>query len=411
MYSLVPIVIIFVVYQIYGYTGSSSPVPTMKVERGQFIVSLAENGRLDALKSVTISAPRIRGGLQVIKLAKEGSIVEEGDFLIQFDPTEPETRLREAESELKIADANLERARGQFEIDIMQLELDLKKAERIFSEKQSEAPVIRREAELERDLAQLKYKTQGKMLQAEIRKQQVEVDKATESRDRANRDLKKMTVTAPIPGLVVYLEIWKGGTMEKIQEGDAPWGGQGLINLPNLSSLIVETNISEVDVSRIKLDQRVELRLDAVPGPVFEGKISDIGTLAHRKERGSRINVFDVKVLLDSTDDRLKPGMSARVDIIIDIFEDVLSIPIEAVFERDDTTIVYNAGGDMIVVSLGLRNDNSVIITSGLEEGDEVSLVDPNRDMDDARNSGDGDASKTKKKSRKQTTQTVIIGG
>lgn len=408
---MAPIVIIFMIYQIYGFAGSSSPVPTMKVERGPFIISLAENGRLDAQKSVTISAPRIRGGSQIVKLAEEGSIVKEGDFLIQFDPTEPETRLHEAEAEQKIAGANLERAQGQFDIDMMQLELDLKKAERLFSEKQSEAPVIRKEAELERDLAQLKYVTQKKMLQADIRKQQVEVDKATEARDRANRDLNKMTITAPIPGLVVYLEIWKGGTMEKIQEGDSPWGGQGLINLPNLSSMIVETNVSEVDVSRIKLNQRVELRLDAVPGPVFGGKVSDIGTLAHRKERGSRINVFDVEILLDSTDSRLKPGMSARVDIIIDTYEDVLSIPIEAVFDREDTTVVYDAGGDMVVVSLGLRNDNSVIITSGLNEGDEVSLVDPTRDKEDTQNSADSDTPKTQKKGRKQTTQTVIIGG
>jgi HlyD family secretion protein len=400
-----------VIAKLSGVGGTSREIPTAKAVRGGFTVSLSENGKLAAKRSVTISAPRIRGGLQVVKLAEEGTMVNKGDFLVQFDPTEQETKLRDAEAALKIAKADLEKAEAQYEMDVKQLELDLKKAERNYSEKLSEAPIIRKEAELELQIAKLNFENRKKSLEADIEKMRVEVGKAQDNKEQAERDLAKMTITAPIPGLVVYLEIWKGSSMAKIQEGDSPWSGQGLMELPDLSSMIVETSVSEVDVSKVKEGQKAHIRLDAVPGPMFTGTITDISTLAHSKLRGSNINVFDVEVLIDSTDERLKPGMSAKVDLIIDTYDDVLSVPLEAVFERDDTTVVYTPGGKKIPVALGTRNDEAVIITSGLNAGDEIALVDPTRKAEEVVPTTTGKEAPVNKKGRQTTTTTVIIGG
>ncbi len=405
------IVAVVVIAKLSGFGGASREIPTTKAARGDFTVSLSENGKLAAKRSVTISAPRIRGGLQIVKLAEEGSIVNKGDFLVQFDPTEQETKLRDAEAALKIAKADLEKAEAQYQMDVKQLELDLKKAERNYTEKLSEAPIIRKEAGLELDIAKLNSENRKKSLQADIEKMRVQVDKAQDTKEQAARDLDKMTITAPIPGLVVYLEIWKGSSMAKIQEGDSPWSGQGLIELPDLSSMIVETAVSEVDVSKIKEGQKANIRLDAIPGPMFTGTITDISTLAHSKLRGSTINVFDVEVLIDTTDERLKPGMSAKVDLIIDKYDDVLSVPLEAVFERDDTTVVYTPGGKKIPVALGKRNDEAVIVNSGLKAGDEVALIDPTRKAEELQPSTTGKETPAKKKSRQTTTTTVIIGG
>ncbi len=404
------IVVVIIAISLLSFGGVSADIPTTEVNKGDFVVTLSENGRLDAKRSMTVSAPRIRGSLQIVKLEKEGKLVEEGAFLAQFDPTEQQTKLRDAQAELKIAQANLERANAQLEMDLKQLALDLKKAERAFSESRSEAPLVLKEAEMALELAQLTYEQKQQILKADIQKMQVEVDKAKDKQDQATRDLEKMTLTAPLPGLVVYLEIWKGGSMSKVQEGDSPWGGQGLINLPDLSTMVVETTVSEVDVSKVELGQKVNITLDAIPGPVFVGTISDISTLAHRKERGSQINVFDIDIEVDSSDERLKPGMSAKVDIITNEFEDVLSIPIEAVFERDDTTIVYSKGGDKIEVTLGERNDMSVIISDGLKEGDEISLLDPTKDIDDQQKQSDSAQKKTKKKNG-GSSEMIIIGG
>jgi len=407
--AIVVVVILILIFS--GIGGTSRAIPTAKVAKGDFVVSLSENGTLAAKRSMTISAPRIRGSLQIVKLAEEGSLVQKGDFLVQFEQTEQETRLRDAQAELKIAEANLEKAKAQYDMDIMQLELELKKAERSHSEKLSEAPIIRKEAELELELAKLKYESQKKSLTADIEKMEVEVSKARDKKESATRDLEKMTLTAPIPGLVVYLEVWKGGTMSKVQEGDAPWSGQGLIELPDLSTMTVKTSVSEVDVSKVAMGQKVNITLDAIPGPVFTGEITEISTLAHRKDRASLINVFDVEVQIDSTDERLKPGMSAKADIIIGEFADVLSVPIEAVFDVDDTTIVYTKGGKKIPVSLGDRNEAAVIVTSGLNEGDEVALIDPTREPEDIDIESQEKAPMRQKKKNTSSSEVIIIGG
>jgi RND family efflux transporter MFP subunit len=404
------VIIVIIIFIITGLGGASRNIPTAKVTRDKLVVSLSENGRLAAKRSVTISAPRIRGTLQIVALCKEGSMVKEGDFLVQFDPSEQESRLREAESELKIAKADLEKATAQYDMDVMQLELDLKKAQRSYSEKLSEAPIIRKEAELEMELAKMKFESQKKSLHAEIEKKEVEVAKAQDKKESALRDLEKMTLTAPIPGLVIFLETWKGGSMSKTQEGDSPWPGMGLIELPDLSNMTVETSVSEVDVSKVEVGQKVEITLDAIPGPVFMGTVSEISTLARSKDRGSQINVFDVEVEIDSTDERLKPGMSAKADIIIDVYEDVLSVPIEAVFERDDTTVVYTPGGKKIPVALGDRNDEAVIVTSGLEEGDEIALIDPTAKPEEIEIES-MDKVPQQKKSEPSTTMMIINGG
>jgi multidrug efflux pump subunit AcrA (membrane-fusion protein) len=122
--------------------------------------------------------------------------------------------------------------------------------------------------------------------------------------------------------------------------------------------------------------------------------------------------VFEVEVTLDSTDERLKPGMSAKADIIIDVYEDVLSVPLEAVFERDDTTIVYTEGGKTIPVSLGARNDFGVIVTDGLEEGMEIALVDPTHEPDELESRpAEEQPGRRKKGTTTTTTKTVIVGG
>ena len=101
-----------------------------------------------------------------------------------------------------------------------------------------------------------KLESEVAKLEAELDKQRVEVERAREKLQAAKNDLEQMTITATIPGLVVYLEIWKGGQQAKVQEGDSPWPGQGLINLPDLTEMQVETTVSEVDIQKVQVEQK-----------------------------------------------------------------------------------------------------------------------------------------------------------
>ncbi|UCD64649.1 MAG: efflux RND transporter periplasmic adaptor subunit, partial [Candidatus Zixiibacteriota bacterium] len=367
-------VILLVYYGVNAIFSKSYDIPTTRAQNGLFVVSLKENGTVDAKRAVTISAPRVRG-LQITWLAEEGSIVNQGDPVVKFDATQQIADLADFESTLKINQSALERARKEYTIQEKQLQLNLEKAKRNYDELKHEAPRVAEEARLEYELAQLNFDAKLEQLSADVEKAEVEVQRATDKVMLARKELDQMTMNAPIPGLVVYLEIWKGGTHGKVQEGDSPWPGQGLINLPDLSEMMVETTVSEVDANKVDTGQLVRVVLDAFPNKVYEGRVTKKGTLARRKDYNSKINVFDIEVSILEQDDNLKPGMSASVEIIVDEIPELVYVPLEAVFEREGKTVVYMSNRDEREVTVGRRNDMSIEIVEGLEGGEEICLV------------------------------------
>ncbi len=374
--------IAFVLLTYYGVNAifsTSFEIPITKVSQGEFIVDLNENGSIDAKRSMTISSPRVRG-LQITWLAPEGSMIEKGEPVIRFDATQQMTDLSDNESNLKINKNSLERAKKEYTIQEKQLKLDLEKAKRNNDEKKYEAPRIAEEAKMEYELAELNFAARLEQLKADVDKAEVEVDRSSEKVKKAKRELEQMTIKAPIPGLVVYLEIWKGGTMDKVQEGDSPWPGQGLINIPDLSEMIVKTTVSEVDASKVDTTQEVIISLDAFPDITYKGVITKKSTLARRKESGSKINVFDIDVAILDNDGELKPGMSASAKIIIDRRQNIVSVPLEAVFEKKGETVVYLKNKNKQIVDVGQKNSMSIEILEGLNGDEEICLLDPTLD-------------------------------
>jgi len=378
-------IVIVLVIILGGYYGvnavfSVSPeIPTAMVQRGEFVISLDANGSVNAKRAYTVTTPRIRG-LQITWLAPEGSMINEGDPVVKFDGSEQQTELNDYESNLKIAKTTLERARREYTIQEKQLNLDLKKAQRNYDEMKHEAPKLAEEAKLELELAELNFNAKLDQIKNDVAKAELEVQRAQDQVDRARRELEQTILKAPIPGMVVYLEIWKGGTMSKVQEGDSPWPGQGLVNLPDLSDMIVEAAVSEVDASQVDSGLTARIILDAFPDKVYHGEVIKKGTLARRKEPGSKINVFDVEILIKDHDDNVKPGMSASAEIIINKIPDVVYAPIESVFEKEGEVVVFLDNEKKRVVDVGRRNDMFIEITEGLDGGERVCLTDPTLD-------------------------------
>jgi len=354
----------------------SIDIPTTFAQQGEFLIALNENGTVSATRAVTLSAPRIRG-LQITWLAPEGTTVSEGDVIIKFDATQQMADLAEHESTLKIKKTALVRANQEYTIQEKQLKLDLEKSRRNYDEKKHEAPRVAEEARLELELAELNFQAKLDQLTSDVEKAEVEVDRAQDKVDLANHELSQLTMKAPIPGLVVYLEIWKGGKMDKVQEGDSPWPGQGLIDIPDLGDMMVETTVSEIDANKVDTGQEVVVTLDAIPDIEFTGRVTKKSTLARRKESGSKINVFDVEVKIIEKDERLKPGISASCRIVIERLQDIISVPIESVFEKEGNTLVYLANKKKQDVTVGQRNDMYIEVTDGLQGDEEICLVDP----------------------------------
>lgn len=377
--ALVVVIVLVAVYAVNAIFTKSYEIPVVQVARGEMLISLNESGVVDARRAMTLTAPRIRG-LQITWLAPEGSVVEEKDPVIRFDASEQQSELAEYESDLKIKRSALERAEKEYTIQEKQLKLDLEKARRNYDEKQYDAPRIADEAKMEYELAQLNFNAKLEQLKGDVEKAKVEVDRALDKVTLAKKELALMTINAPLPGLVVYLELWKGSSMSKVQEGDSPWPGQGLIKIPDLSEMIVKTTVSEVDAAKVDSGQEVLVSLDAIAGRTYKGVVYKKSTLARKKDPESKINVFDVDVAIVDSDDQLKPGMSAQSRIVVSRIPDAIHVPLEAVFEKEGRTLVYLDSKREREVTVGRRNNMSIEIVQGLEGGERLCLMDPTLD-------------------------------
>ena len=380
---------------IYLFSGSgSTDVASTEVSSGEFIIELNTTGELKAHKNINLKVPReFRRSIQIIKLAEEGTMVKEGDFLVQFDAGEFEKQLEQKQNELKNAEAELQSLQANQESNMAQLVASLetqryshRQAEITLSQMKYEAKIKREQKEIEMKKADIslaqaekKIKAQKTIDEADRKKALLKIKQANLEVEKIEKYIKTCTMTAPAQGLVVYEKIWGPSGRQKIKVGDTPWRGQGIISIPDLSVMQVQTNVNEVDISKIRKEQEVIIKLDSHPDVTYYGTITDIANLARSEGRDeSKVKVFDVTVTIKEGEERLKPGMSASCQIITDKIEDVLSVPLQSVFEKEEQTVVYvMPGAKKRVVELGQKNSDYVVINKGLEKGEKVALRDP----------------------------------
>ena len=219
-------------------------------------------------------------------------------------------------------------------------------------------------------------KARATMLQAD---QQIEV--AKDALIVASKELDETTIIAPIPGMVVYREEYRNGERRKPRVGDIVLQNQPLLYLPDITSMIVETFVREVDVHKVRIGTSTSTLVDAFPEIAFDGEVVSIGVLAENQtRRNDSSKVFQGSIRLDNSTDNLRPGMTARSVINSGGIENALCIPVSAVFVDDGKPFCYVSDGsdyERSFVELGSQNDNWVEVLSGLSKGDNVSLIAP----------------------------------
>jgi HlyD family secretion protein len=224
--------------------------------------------------------------------------------------------------------------------------------------------------------------SQLQSFQAAIVREKANVGRSEKLIDKAEVKLRSTELRAPRDGLVVYARAGGESSLAKVQPGMIPFEGQPLIYLPDLSTMVVDTVVNEVDIGKVKEGGPVEVRLEGFPGAVFHGSVMKIGSLAKLKQSPTGdvtgIKAFDVTVLIEEKDPRLKPGLTATIDIIVDHRVDVVSIPLSAVDFRNGEGTVFVADGQMIAerkVDLGPSNEQHVVVEDGLRPGEQVLLT------------------------------------
>ncbi len=386
----------FPVRSLFG--GSASAHLTATAKRGTFDIVVVETGELQAEHSRSVTSPVMTSGgrsqLAVQYIAPEGTTVDSGAVVVTFDQADQLKNISDKENDLKLAQADMDKLRAQQKSDKSDAEIAYENAKLSFElaklandAMKFESDAKQRESQLELKKAELAFKQADENLKGKtaVRKSELasldlRIAQITNALSRATLDLERLTVHAPASGLIVYNRNWNTG--KKIGKGDQLWGGQPVMQLPDLSHMQAVLEVNEVDVSKVKNDQAVEVTLDAFPDKKFTGKIKSVASIGNAKESNPSVKVFEVLVDLDAADSVLRPGMTVAARIMVSKVDNVISVPIESVFDDAGKPVVYVENGSSFErrpVTLGTKNDNFVIVAKGLKEGEKVSLTDPNK--------------------------------
>jgi HlyD family secretion protein len=376
-------------------SGSTRDVETHTVSRGEFVNSMTVTGELEAVSSKVVSAPAISwrfGQLKITRIVDDGTQVEEGEVLVEFDKAEVEKSISDAQAELEIAEAELRKAKANHKSTIESMEIDLETtgldheiAQLRLEQAAFKADIDRKQVELQletaginlekarQELANKKRVHVEEISKLELKRQQVQTKLA-----EAKETVAKLTVKAPAPGIAIIRKSWM--TRAKFQVDDQCYPGWPMIGLPDLSQMKAKVEVNEVDIAKAVVGQESKIRMDAYPDTSFGAKVTEIATLARNKSKDSKVKVFDVTAELKEQDEKLMPGMTVSCEIMVEQIPDTLSIPLDAAFTREGETVVFLQSGSGFKtrkVVLGPENENHVIVISGLKAGDRVSLVDP----------------------------------
>jgi len=372
----------------------TADIAAYTVKRDSFVISINQSGEMLAKNSETISVPNdVRGSLQIVYLAPEGSRIKKGDILIMFDTGEWDTRIEEREATLIQAQEELEKLKASQSSQMASLMSSLEVTRNNFKLSKIRLQQMQFEAETRKQIEELNFKNSEislKRQEENIRNQKIinnvdmknaelRISRAKGFLEDAKREREKLILRATMDGLVVYKENFRSQTREKIKVGDTPHPRMPLIELPDLSVMQVKTSINEIDIRKVEKGQDAVVRLDAVPDSVFTGKVTDVAYLA-RREKGSNVKVFDVIITIDGGENPvLKPGMSASVEIIAEQMDDKVFVPLESVFQKEGKTVAYVKSSDWQEreIEVGKSNSNYIVVEKGLDVGEEVALRDP----------------------------------
>lgn len=385
-----------------GSDRSGIKVIAEKAQNRTIVEIVSANGKIQPEKDIKIS-PYISG--EVIELfVKEGDQVKMGDLLARIDPEIYRAnydRMKAMLNSQKASEANAQARVAQVEAQFRNAELSFNRSKTLWEQK-----VI---SDAEFDAAKSSYevaKAEQEAALQSLKGAQYSVESAKASLAEAEENLAKTSVRSPSDGSVSKLNVEKG---ERVTGASQFSAGTEIMRIANLDNMEVNVEVNENDIVRVSLNDTCVIEVDAYLNREFKGIVTEIATSATTLGvSADQITNFNVKVrilpesYLDMVDPSgkirspFRPGMSATVDIQTATVFDALTVPIQAVTTRADTTglvkeedanievaalrsevkeyvfLVDDGKALMTEVKTGVQDNTYIQITEGLIEGQEV---------------------------------------
>jgi len=327
---------------------------------------------------------------QIVSMAAEGKTVKKGESLISFDAQKVREDLQRFQNELEQAAKELERTRDQIDLENQELSAKLADVENRYQKmrlkQEGISPDLQafRDIELDR-LSVEQARREVEALKDRIRWHQSSSDatvkiiaskkaRAENQVEEIKRGMEGFEVKSDRDGILVYKLKWNNN---RYQVGETCYSGQPLMEIPDLNTILVEANVPEVDIGKVKPGQHVEVSIDALPGSSFPGAVKSVGTLVRTKSWDVPNKVLEVLISLEHVDPAtMRPSMTIRARIETAAYSDVLAIPLSAVRTVAGKVVVRVREGTQWrdrSVELGESNGTEVIVRQGLQPGDRIA--------------------------------------
>ena len=390
----------------------SAQVRTAVATCGEFTKSLHIGGTVETLRYAAIRAPKLRdsrnyGGAQLTlaKLAEPGTVLPAVAVVAEFELQWLVDRITDRESVQTVVESNARKREAQItiqketrrqarlvakgradkaDLDVSTAAVRSKIEAEILSNVAQEAHARWQQLEREGEFREIVYRADRGKEQLRIREQELRLE-------RHLRDLERLRVRTPIPGMVVLEAAYKGsGRYAQAKSGDRVNPGSLFMRIVDVSEMVVNASMNQVDVQTNRMGHKAIIELDAYPGERFEGRVVDIGAVASSSPGKSgygrgRLTPFlkevPVRVLIKSKDDRIQPDLSASVDVVHSGPQSGVIVPREAIRSEqgsDGGPFVHVVeGGTYHKRPVRVRdiNDTEALVSSGLTSGEEVLLT------------------------------------
>ncbi len=440
------------------------------VKEGELLVELDSSDLEERLTTQEISYESAKASLvqaeENLKIqdSQNTSDILAGELAVRFAQNELDKFLKDGSLELErkqlenniiIADAELKRAQDrvewtrkleekgfvtsdELEADELTLErrvidlFDAREQKRLsekydFPMNEEKLRADLQEANLELDRINRRAKSQIAQKEADKNSKKAQYDLQDKRLKKLEEQYESCTVHAPQDGLVIYGEQGGGGRMgrdddDMIEEGTEVRFRQTLITLPDVSIMMVDCDVHESAIDKVDEGMDAVITIDAFQDESYKGTVTKVAILPDSQSRwlNPDLKVYSTDVTMEGGNGKLKPGMSAKVEIICKELKQVIYIPIQSVYRRGGREVCYvrtPAGGiEVRTVKVGMNNEQFVEITSGLEQGEVVLLYAPIMGVEDQadKEAEEGDGKEppgNKTRGRKQDGATSPDGG
>ena len=370
---------------------------TIKPQYGTFQIDIVTTGELEAKSSVDVLGP---SGLRSIRIYQiniddivpEGSLVKKNDYIATLDNSQLIETLKNEQNDLEESlskytqvklDTALELRAARDEL--VNLAYAVEEKQLVLEQSTYEPPATVKQANIDlekarRELEQARSNYQLKYDKAVAQMQEATAELADDQNrlDFLNRIMKQLRIVAPEDGMVIYARDWNG---KKKTTGTQINTWQPIVaTLPDLSTMVSKTYVNEVDIRKVKSGQHVKIGLDAFPEKKLEGTVINVANVGEQKPN-SDSKVFEVTVEIHDTDTTLRPAMTTSNNIVAEVIEDAISVPLESLFTQGDS-ITYvikknRIGYTKQQVIAGPSNDNQIVIEQGVDLDDQLLLSYP----------------------------------